>query len=109
MLCGIILKTDRGEAALGGNLVDLGDVRRNFKRAGVGFLQAELGLSVAFAQLAIGASNPERIERHKENALKGYQTIFHFLDELPLDAKDVAAIREGLVDLRSLHTRLHVI
>jgi hypothetical protein len=106
MLCQIILKTDCGGTAPGGNLAGLGDVRRSSKRAGTGFLKAELGLYAAFAQVAITAPHPEKIERNKEDALEGYQTILHLVDELPPDTKRVADIRKGLADLSSLLTRL---
>lgn len=90
-------------------MIDLSDARRKFKKAGIGFLKAELDLSLSFARAAMTASNPDKIERNKQNALAGYETILHFLDELPLDSREVAEIRGSLDDLKVLLTRLHVI
>ena len=56
-------------------------------QAGIEFLRTEIETTSVFARIAADAEDPEKRLRDLANARKGYDTLLHFMQTLPLSAE----------------------
>jgi hypothetical protein len=73
---------------------------------GVDFIKAKLLTGLIFANIAIGADDPERASRNTSNARLALGTVLQTIGEVQLSATDSAEIEAGLRELRTKLTHL---
>jgi len=88
------------------NLARAAELQREWNRCGFAFIATDLETSLTFAHLALEArDNPEKRQRNRANARKGYDSIRRFMDRLDrstIGTAELADVDEKLLRLKSL-------
>jgi len=82
--------------------------RQSANRVGFGFLLAELGAGIAFADVALSTKDIERRRRNTANAKKAYVTIIRFMTRVVFTDIDASAFHSDFGSLRKKLSQLGV-
>jgi hypothetical protein len=64
------------------------------------FVKIELQTGITFADIALSAKYPDKVQRNRANARKAYDTALEYIDRVPLDGEMANQLRELLEHLR---------
>jgi hypothetical protein len=76
------------------------------KQLGFAFLKTDLEAGITFAEIALGASDQEKLDRNRENARKAAQAVKHFLARMQLTSEERTELQGLQQKLASLLHRL---
>jgi hypothetical protein len=76
------------------------------KERGFAFLKTDLHAGVTFAEIALAASDPKKVERNRDNARKADQAVRHFMDRVRLTPDEASELKSLQDHLTSLLERL---
>jgi len=67
---------------------------------GIEFLRTEAETGRVFANIASDTTDKEKKFRNRQNALRAYETLLHFVNQFALTADEQDEMRKNLVELR---------
>ena len=80
---------------------DIAQNLRDSNAVSIEFLKTELSTGLLFADLALGAGDPEKKSRNTKNARTAYEAILKFIVRVTLDDDDTRHMTEGMTLLKS--------
>jgi hypothetical protein len=81
-------------------------LRAETKELGFTFLKTDLEAGITFAEIALGASDQEKLARNRENARKADQAVKHFLERIKLTSEERTELQGLQQKLASLLRQL---
>jgi hypothetical protein len=77
------------------------DTRDELDRKSADFLKVDIETALTFSRIALQSNDPDRKQRNRKNARKGYDTILRFLPKVPLETEDRDYLSTQMQELKA--------